>query len=154
MGFPKHWGRPPLQDKENELISLSGGYGKGSRELENWIKDNLKSDKVKGILPTVILANPKHVLPQNLEMAISGYEQALEYDQSYRSQILLRQQIAWCQERLNQKEEAIETYETITNLCEIHTQDLSATLKVVQFMAKVKHDGLKQELDQKSDGGK
>ena len=152
--YPKHWGKPPLQDKESELVSLSGGYGKGSRELEDWIKAKLKTDKDNKILPAEIHANPKHVLPQNLEMAINGYEQALEYDQSYRSQIMLRQQIAWCQERLDRKKEAIVTYDTIANLCKMHPQDLSATLKVVQYMAKVKHDGLEQELDQKNDGEK
>jgi hypothetical protein len=87
-------------------------------------------------------------------MAINGYKQALKYDQSYRSQIMLRQQIAWCQERLDQKKEAIETYKEIRRICEMHTQDLSATLKVVQFMTKVKQDGLTQELQQKKDGQK
>jgi tetratricopeptide (TPR) repeat protein len=152
--YPKHWGTPPLQGKESRLVSLSGGYGKGSLELEDWIKTNLKSDEDKGILPTIILESPKHVLPQNLILAINGYKQALKYDQSYRSQIMLRQQIAWCHERLDQKKEAIETYKEIRHLCEMHTQDLSATLKVVLFMAKVKQDGLTQELQQKKDGQK
>jgi len=143
--YPKHWGKPPLQSKESELVSLSGGYGRGSQELEDWIKTKVKKDKENDIPPAEILAKPKHALPQNLEMAIEGYKKALEYDQSYRSQIMLRQQIAWCQERLDRKEEAIETYESIMNLCKMHPQDLSATLKVVQYMAKVKHAGLSQK---------
>jgi tetratricopeptide (TPR) repeat protein len=87
----------------------------------------------------------RHARPQNLEMAINGYKQALLYDQTYRSQIMLRQQIAWCQDRLGQIEKASETYKTIGHLCEMHAKDLNSTLKVVQFMAKLKFDNLTQE---------
>jgi hypothetical protein len=62
---------------------------------------------------------------------------------------MLRQQIAWCQERLGQIEKAIETYKTIKHLCEMHAKDLNSTLKVVQFMAGVKQAGLTGKIKRK-----
>ncbi len=105
------------------------------------LQSELQPKEAKGKEPS----GSRHARPQNLKMAINGYEQALLYDQTYRSQIMLRQQIAWCQERLGQIEKASETYKTIGHLCEMHAKDLNSTLKVVQFMAKLKFDNLTQE---------
>ena len=53
----------------------------------------------------------------------------LNHDQAYRSQIMLRQQIAFCQERLNEQEAAKKSFEEINELCEMHPSDLNPTLK-------------------------
>ena len=52
---------------------------------------------------------------EKLEGAILYYRWALKYDVSYRSQIMLRQQIAFCQERLLKTEEAQQTFTEIHN---------------------------------------
>ena len=93
--------------------------------------------------------NPsEHVHPEYLKAAIRGYEEALEYDQTYRSQIMLRQQIAFCQELLKQSEDAIKTYEAIDSLCAMHPYDLNPTLKVAQNLAKMKLKNLKNKKNQ------
>ena len=94
----------------------------------------------------------RHALPQNLVLAINGYKHALEYDQTYRSQIMLRQQIGFSLERLGQKKKAKETYEQISHLCEMHNDDLNPTLKVVKMYATLKLINLEKELKQAEDG--
>jgi len=91
------------------------------------------------------LNSTDHALPEYLEQAIEGYNYALKFDLTYRSQIMLRQQIAFCQERLNRNEDAIETYKKIISLCEMHPKDLTPTLKVVQKMANLKYDNLNEQ---------
>jgi len=102
------------------------------------------------------LKNPQegilHALPQNLVLAINGYEHALEYDQTYRSQIMLRQQIGFSLERLGQKKEAKDIYEEISGLCEMHNDDLNPTLKVVKMYATLKVNNLEKELKQAKAG--
>ena len=95
-----------------------------------------------------------HALPQNLRLAINGYKHALEYDQTYRSQIMLRQQIGFCLERLGEKEKekAKDIYEEISNLCEMHNDDLNPTLKVVKMYATLKVNNLEKELKQAKAG--
>ncbi|MDG2214045.1 MAG: hypothetical protein P8M70_09455 [Verrucomicrobiota bacterium] len=93
-----------------------------------------------------------HALPQNLELAINGYEHALEYDQTYRSQIMLRQQIGFSLERLGQKKEAKDIYKEISGLCEMHNDDLNPTLKVVKMYATLKVNNLEKELKQAKAG--
>jgi len=93
-----------------------------------------------------------HALPQNLVLAINGYEHALEYDQTYRSQIMLRQQIGFSLERLGQKKEAKDIYEEISGLCEMHNDDLNPTLKVVKMYATLKVNNLEKELKQAKAG--
>lgn len=49
--FPRHWGSPP-RIQTQDIVSLPGGYGKGSSTLANWIRRNLERDKnLKGKLP-------------------------------------------------------------------------------------------------------
>ena len=57
----------------------------------------------------------------------------LNHDQAYR-QIMLRQQIAFCQERLNEQEAAKKSFEEINELCEMHPSDLNPTLKMVKML--------------------
>ena len=83
---------------------------------------------------------------------MSGYKHALEYDQTYRSQIMLRQQIGFSLERLGQKKKAKETYEQISHLCGMHNDDLNPTLKVVKMYATLKLINLEKELKQAEDG--
>ena len=90
---------------------------------------------------------------EKLEGAILYYRWALKYDVSYRSQIMLRQQIAFCQERLLKTEEAQQTFTEIHNLCEMHEADIqdNPTLKVVKTLTKFRLDNLKQKLQQQTD---
>jgi hypothetical protein len=97
-------------------------------------------------------ANPHtHALPDNLEGAILYYRWALKHDVSYRSQIMLRQQIAFCQERLLEIEEAQQTFIEIHNLCEMHEADIqdNPTLKVVKTLTKFRLENLKQKIQHK-----
>ena len=97
-------------------------------------------------------ANPHtHALPENLEGAILYYRWALKHDVSYRSQIMLRQQIAFCQERLLEIEEAQQTFIEIHNLCEMHEADIqdNPTLKVVKTLTKFRLENLKQKIQHK-----
>ena len=90
---------------------------------------------------------------EKLEGAILYYRWALKHDVSYRSQIMLRQQIAFCQERLFKTKEAQQTFKEIHNLCEMHEADIqdNPTLKVVKTLTKFRLDNLKQKLQQQTD---
>ena len=66
---------------------------------------------------------------------------------------MLRQQIAFCQERLLEIEEAQQTFIEIHNLCEMHEADIqdNPTLKVVKTLTKFRLDNLKQKHQQQTD---
>ena len=113
---------------------------RGRFELQFINQDNEAEEKLE-----TKLNSTDHALPEYLEQAIEGYNYALKFDLTYRSQIMLRQQIAFCQERLNRNEDAIETYKKIISLCEMHPKDLTPTLKVVQKMANLKHENLNEQ---------
>ena len=113
---------------------------RGRFELQFINQDNEAEEKLE-----TKLNSTDHALPEYLEQAIEGYNYALKFDLTYRSQIMLRQQIAFCQERLNRNEDAIETYKKIISLCEMHPKDLTPTLKVVQKMANLKYDNLNEQ---------
>ena len=113
---------------------------RGRFELQFINQDNEAEAKLE-----TKLNGSEHALPEYLEQAIEGYNYALKFDLTYRSQIMLRQQIAFCQERLNRNEDAIETYKKIISLCEMHPKDLTPTLKVVQKMANLKYDNLNEQ---------
>lgn len=113
---------------------------RGRFELQFINQDNEAEAKLE-----TKLNGTEHALPEYLEQAIEGYNYALKFDLTYRSQIMLRQQIAFCQERLNRNEDAIETYKKIISLCEMHPKDLTPTLKVVQKMANLKYDNLNEQ---------
>ena len=113
---------------------------KGQFELQFINQGNRAEEKLE-----TKLNGTEHASPEYLEQAIEGYNYALKFDPTYRSQIMLRQQIAFCQERLNRNEDAINTYKKITSLCEMHPEDLTPTLKVVQKMANLKYDNLNEQ---------
>ncbi len=113
---------------------------RGRFELQFINQDNEAEAKLE-----TKLNGSEHALPEYLEQAIEGYNYALKFDLTYRSQIMLRQQIAFCQERLNRNEDAIEAYKKIISLCEMHPKDLTPTLKVVQKMANLKYDNLNEQ---------
>ena len=113
---------------------------RGRFELQFINQDNEAEEKLE-----TKLNSTDHALPEYLEQAIEGYNYALKFDLTYRSQIMLRQQIAFCQERLNRNEDAIETYKKIISLCEMHPKDLTPTLKVVQKMANLKYENLNEQ---------
>ena len=113
---------------------------RGRFELQFINQDNEAEEKLE-----TKLNSTDHALPEYLEQAIEGYNYALKFDLTYRSQIMLRQQIAFCQERLNRNEDAIETYKKIISLCEMHPKDVTLALEVVQKMANLKYDNLNEQ---------
>ena len=113
---------------------------RGRFELQFINQDNEAEAKLE-----TKLNGSEHALPEYLEQAIEGYNYALKFDLTYRSQIMLRQQIAFCQERLNRNEDAIETYKKIISLCEMHPKDVTLALEVVQKMANLKYDNLNEQ---------
>ena len=113
---------------------------RGRFELQFINQDNEAEEKLE-----TKLNGTDHALPEHLEQAIEGYNYALKFDLTYRSQIMLRQQIAFCQERLNRNEDAIETYKKIISLCEMHPKDVTLALEVVQKMANLKYDNLNEQ---------
>ena len=113
---------------------------RGRFELQFINQDNEAEEKLE-----TKLNSTDHALPEYLEQAIEGYNYALKFDLTYRSQIMLRQQIAFCQERLNRNEDAIKTYKKIISLCEMHPKDVTLALGVVQKMANLKYDNLNEQ---------
>jgi hypothetical protein len=89
-----------------------------------------------------------HALAEYLENAIEYYQWALNHDQAYRSQIMLRQQIAFCQERLNEQEAAKKSFQEINDLCEMHPSDLNPTLKMVKMLTDFRLENLEMEIQQ------
>ena len=92
-----------------------------------------------------------HALAEHLRAAINYYQWALNHDQAYRSQIMLRQQIAFCQERLSDYPAAKNTFEEIKALCDMHPSDLNPTLKMVKMLTGFRLNNLEQELQQNRD---
>ena len=124
---------------QGAIVGIIGGNGAGKSTFFKMLTGQEQPDS-------------RHALPQNLVLAINGYKHALEYDQTYRSQIMLRQQIGFSLERLGQKKKAKETYEQISHLCEMHNDDLNPTLKVVKMYATLKLLNLEKELKQAKEG--
>ena len=80
-----------------------------------------------------------------MRAAINYYQWALNHDQAYRSQIMLRQQIAFCQERLSDYLAAENTLEEINKLCEMHPSDLNPTLKMVKMLTGFRLENVKRK---------
>ena len=115
----------------------------------------LFSEAVKAEIHRTLQPNPDpaapHALSENLRAAILYYQWALNHDQAYRSQIMLRQQIAFCQERLNEQEAAKKSFEEINELCEMHPSDLNPTLKMVKMLTGFRLENLEKKIQQKRD---
>ena len=77
---------------------------------------------------------------RNLESALVYYKWALLKDQSYRSQILIRQQIGFCHHRLGNTNEALKQYKSILDLCEMHPSDVknNPTIKVIRDITRLR----------------
>ena len=77
---------------------------------------------------------------RNLESALVYYKWALLNDQSYHSQILIRQQIAFCHHRLGNTNEALKQYKSILDLCEMHPSDVqnNPTIKVIRDITRLR----------------
>lgn len=77
--------------------------------------------------------------------SVTYYQWAINRDQSYRSQIMLQQQIAFALERLNDDAAALDAYQRILHLCEMHPVDVrnSPVLRVTEQTAKLKVNNLK-----------
>ena len=115
----------------------------------------LFSEAVKAEIKRALQPNPDpaapHALAEHLRAAINYYQWALNHDQAYRSQIMLRQQIAFCQERLSDHPAARNTFQEIKALCEMHPSDLNPTLKMVKMLTEFRLNNLEQELQQNRD---
>ena len=109
----------------------------------------LFSEAVKAEIKRALQPNPDpaapHALAEHLRAAINYYQWALNHDQAYRSQIMLRQQIAFCQERLSDYLAAENTLEEINKLCEMHPSDLNPTLKMVKMLTGFRLENLEKK---------
>lgn len=91
---------------------------------------------------------------QSLDRARVYYQWALKNDQTYRSQILIRQQIAFCQERLagdmNGIKAARDTYEEIAKLTEMHPIDVrnNPAVRVTRALTKFRLQNLNHQIKQ------
>ncbi len=85
---------------------------------------------------------------KHLSAAITYYQWALSRDQSYRSQIFLRQQLAFAHERLGLKHKALEYCNQILSLFELHPPDVSPVLTFVRNNTLMRQNNLRIELEQ------
>jgi len=87
-------------------------------------------------------------LQVHLNAAITYYQWAQSRDQSYRSQIFLRQQLAFCHERLGQKSKALDYYNQLLRLFELHPNDLTPALTLVKHTTLFRQNNLRIEIKQ------
>jgi len=80
------------------------------------------------------------------------YQWSLQHDQTYRSQLLLRQQIAFCHERLGEYAEARELNDTVTRLAQMHPEDVNdnPALRITRILSELRKKNLERLLDQKN----
>lgn len=90
--------------------------------------------------------------PQCYRGAMVYYQWALDHDQTYRSQLLLRQQIAFCHERLGEIPQALEVNETVTRLAQMHPDDVNKnpSLRVTRILSELRKKNLERLLDQRN----
>ena len=84
----------------------------------------------------------------HLNAAITYYKWAQSFDQSYRSQIFLRQQLAFAYERLGQKQLALDQLNELVPLFELHPGDFTPVLKLVKHKAHLRQNNLRIEIEQ------
>ena len=103
--------------------------------------------------------NLQAAVQTHLNAAITYYRWAQQRDQSFRSQIFLRQQLAFCHERLGQKLIALDYYNQILNLFEMHPGEdvpfsdanlnkITPALKLVKHLTLFRRDNLQLEIEQ------
>ena len=127
----------PLKRKLKVTVPTQGG---GQRELSVW--------------------------RQCLEAAVVYYKWALEHDQSYRDQILIRQQIGFCYHRLGFDNDdndlssaeqdtlvaaARDHYDFILRLCDMHPRDVNnnPTIRVIRDLTRLRLQNLNLEIKRK-----
>ena len=88
---------------------------------------------------------------ESLERARIYYQWALMHDQTYRSQILIRQQIGFCQERLGNTVDARNIYNRLVKLCDMHPIDIKniPALRVTRELTKFRLQNLNHQINQK-----
>jgi hypothetical protein len=84
----------------------------------------------------------------HLNGAITYYKWAQSRDQSYRSQIFLRQQLAFAHERLGQKQLALDYLNELIPLFELHPGDFTPVLKLVKHKTTLRQNNLRIEIEQ------
>jgi hypothetical protein len=103
---------------------------------------------VLGAANTLIRPRLHDSLQAHLTAAITYYTWAQKRDQSYRSQIFLRQQLAFCHERLGQKSKALDYYNQLFRLLELHPSDLTPALTLVKNTTVFRQKNLQIEINQ------
>jgi hypothetical protein len=83
----------------------------------------------------------------HLNAAITYYKWAQSRDQSYRSQIFLRQQLAFCHERLGQKSKALDYYNQLHRLLKLHPKDLTPALMLVKHITEFRRENMRKEIE-------
>ena len=100
---------------------------------------------------------------RNLESALVYYNWALQNDPSYRSQILIRQQMGFCHHRLSSdndltlkeqsihEEDARAHYAFILRLCGMHPSDIinNPTIRVIRDLTRIRLQNLNLEIKRK-----
>jgi hypothetical protein len=103
---------------------------------------------VLGAANTLIRPRLHDSLQAHLTAAITYYTWAQKRDQSYRSQIFLRQQLAFCHERLGQKSDALDYYNQLLRLLKLHPSDLTPALTLVKNITVFRQKNLQTEIEQ------
>jgi tetratricopeptide (TPR) repeat protein len=103
---------------------------------------------VLGAANTLIRPRLQDSVQAHLTAAITYYTWAQKRDQSYRSQIFLRQQLAFCHERLGQKSKALDYYNQLLRLLKLHPSDLTPALTLVKNITVFRQKNLKIEINQ------
>jgi tetratricopeptide (TPR) repeat protein len=87
---------------------------------------------------------------ESLEGALSYYRWALLHDQTYRSQILIRQQIGFCLERLGRTVAARDTYDRLVKLCDMHPVDVknNPAVRVTRALTQFRLQNLNHQINQ------
>ncbi|MDE2680528.1 MAG: hypothetical protein OSB29_04090 [Verrucomicrobiota bacterium] len=103
---------------------------------------------VLGAANTLMRPRLQDSVQAHLNAAITYYTWAQNRDQSYRSQIFLRQQLAFCYERLGQKSKALDYYNQLLRLLKLHPNDLTPALMLVKNITVFRQKNLQTEIDQ------
>ena len=103
---------------------------------------------VLGAANTLIRPRLQDSVQTHLTAAITYYTWAQKRDQSYRSQIFLRQQLAFCHERLGQKSKALDYYNQLLRLLKLHPSDLTPALMLVKNTTVFRQKNLQTEIEQ------
>ena len=130
-------GKTLMETDPVQMVAVISNDGKKTREMPEWRR--------------------------NLEGALVYYKWALENDQSYRSQILIRQQMGFCHHRLGFGNDltsaeqdihvaaARDHYDFILRLCDMHPRDVTnnPTIRVIRDLTRIRLEYLNLEIKRK-----